>query len=262
MSDTPWWASRFASLAAIDPDFAGALDRQAEAQVDLLESLVDLRPGDPVLDVGCGGGRHSILLQERGLAVTGVDLAPELLDLARRRWDARHPGREGPTWMNGDMRDLPCAGPFALAILLDETLGVFDDDADHLRTLSGVVDRLRPGGRVVLELFNPYYWAHRHVTQHMPPGSLAAGADIVRTYRFDPLRGRVEDRTIVFQDGERRRIPTQSLRAWTPPEIVTLATAAGFTRVEVFGSDGWQVPESPLRLDARSSAFMWVVATL
>ena len=262
MSESPWWATRFAALAAIDPDFAGALDRQAEAQVDLLERLLDLRPGDTVLDVGCGGGRHSILLQERGLRLTSVDLSAELLELAQSRWAARHPSQEGPTWVQEDMRELSAAGPFAAAIMLDETLGVFDDDADHLRTLSNIADRLRPGGRLVLELFNPYYWAHRNVTQHFPPGSLAATADIVRTYRFDPLRGRVEDRTLVFEEGERRPLPTQSLRAWTAPEIVTLATAAGFTRVEVFGSEGWQVPDAPVRLDARTSAFMWVVATL
>ncbi|HJN73258.1 MAG TPA: methyltransferase domain-containing protein [Myxococcota bacterium] len=262
MSDSPWWASRFAALAAIDPDLAGALDRQAEAQVDLLERLLELRPGDPLLDVGCGGGRHSILLQERGLAVTGVDLAPELLELAQRRWAARHPGHDGPQWVQCDMRDLSPQGPFAAAILLDRTLGVFDDDADHLRTLSNIADRLRGGGRLVLELFNPYYWAHRNVTRHFPPGSLAASADLVRTYRFDALRGRVEDRTLVFEAGRRREFPTQSLRAWTAPEIITLTNAAGFTRVEVFGSDGWQVPAAALRLDAHSSAFMWVVATL
>lgn len=262
MSDSPWWATRFAALAAIDPDFAGALDRQAEAQVDLLERLLELRPQDSVLDVGCGGGRHSILLQERGLSVTGVDISEELLDLAKSRWAARHPGHDGPTWVCEDMRDLSSQGPFAAAILLDESLGVFEDDADHLRTLSTIADRLRPGGRVVVELFNPYFWAHRNVTQHFPPGSIAASADVVRTYRFDPLKGRVEDRTLVFEAGERRQIPTQSLRAWTAPEIVTLATAAGYTRVEVFGSDGWQVPDTPLRLDARTSAFMWVVATL
>ncbi|MCP4809767.1 MAG: class I SAM-dependent methyltransferase [Proteobacteria bacterium] len=262
MSDSPWWASRFAALAAIDPAFAGALDRHAEAQVDLLEQLLDLRPGEAVVDVGCGGGRHSILLHERGYNLTGVDISSEVLDVARSRWRARHAEDEGPGFLEGDMRELPVAGPFAAAILMDESLGVFDDDADHLRTLSGIADVVRPGGRLVIELFNPYFWSHRHTTQHLPPGSLAAGVDVVRTYRFDPIRGRVEDRAVVFDGTGRRELPTQSLRCWTPPEVLTLASASGFSAVEIFGSDGWKVPARPVRLDARTSAFMWVVATL
>ena len=262
MSDTPWWASRFAALAAIDPAFSGALDRHAEAQVDLLEQILDLRPQDAVLDVGCGGGRHSILLHERGYHLTAVDLSDDVLEIARERWRARHPSDEGPRFLQGDMRELPVAGPFGAALLMDVTLGAFQDDADHLRTLSGIADTLRPGGKLVCELFNPYLWSHRRVTQHLPPGSLAAGADVVRTYRFDPIRGRLEDRAVVFDSGGRREIPTQSLRCWTPPEVRTLMSASGFSAVEIFGSDGWKVPARPVRLDARTSAFMWVVATL
>jgi SAM-dependent methyltransferase len=257
-----WWEQRYEALAAIDPAFAGRVDRHAEAQTDLLERVLELRVGDSVLDLGCGAGRHSILLQERGFPVVGVDLSRELLDLAERTWDSRHPGRSGPRWVRSDMRSLPELGPFAAAVMLDVALGVFDDDADHLVTLAAVADRLRPGGRLVLELFNPYFWAQNGETRHYPPGSLTGAVDLVRSYHFDALRGRVEDRVVVFEGGERRELPTQSLRCWTPPEIVSLASAAGFQKVEVFGSQGWQVPDGTLRLDPARSVFMWVVATL
>ena len=160
------------------------------------------------------------------------------------------------------MRSLPVEGDFDAAILMDVALGVFSDEADNLIALTEVADRLRPGGRLVLELYNPYFWAHRRVTQHLPPGALAGDVDIVRSYRFDPVRGRVEDSVVVFGGGERRVIPTQSLRAWTPPEIIALVQAAGFRRAEVFGTQGWQVPEQPTRLDAQESVFMWIVASL
>ena len=258
----PWWEQRYEALAAIDPAFAGRVDRHAEAQTDLLERVLELRVGEQVLDLGCGAGRHSILLQERGYKLVGVDLSQELLDLAAASWDARHPGRAGPRWVRADMRHLPELGHFGAAIMLDEALGVFEDDADHLVTLAAVADRLRPGAKLVLELFNPYYWANHASTRHYPPGSLTGDVDLVRSYRFDALRGRVEDRVVVFEGGQRRELPTQSLRCWTPPEIVSLLSAAGFQAVEVFGSEGWQVPDRARRLDPSSSVFMWVVATL
>lgn len=48
-------------------------------QVDRLIRYAGLGPGDRVLDVGCGMGRYSFPLAERGLAVEGLDLSPGLL---------------------------------------------------------------------------------------------------------------------------------------------------------------------------------------
>lgn len=41
--------------------------------------------GKKVLDYGCGGGENSLLLAARGANVTGIDISPELVEIARRR---------------------------------------------------------------------------------------------------------------------------------------------------------------------------------
>jgi SAM-dependent methyltransferase len=43
-----------------------------------------LKPGDRVVDLGCGAGPISIFLEEQGARVTGIDLAPGLIALARQ----------------------------------------------------------------------------------------------------------------------------------------------------------------------------------
>lgn len=262
-TNPPWWSQRYARMLAVDPAFAGEIDGHAEEQVDLLERVLRLQPGDRVLDLGCGGGRHSVLLAERGYRVVGLDLAPEVLAMADRQWQSRHPGQPGPEWVRGDMRDPPVSGPFDACIAMDAALGVFDDDAEHLQVLGAVAERLGEGGALVLELLNPYFWAGHGRTTHYPPGALAADLHLVRTYRFDAERGRIEDHVTVFRPGgEAETLPTQTLRAWTPPEIRALVLAAGFARVEVFGSDGWRTPATPRPLEPARSAFMWVVAHL
>lgn len=58
------------------------------AQVDFLIEELDLTPGQFILDVGCGTGRHAVELAKRGFDVTGVDLSAGMLAQARQAADA------------------------------------------------------------------------------------------------------------------------------------------------------------------------------
>jgi len=70
-----------------------------------------------VLDIGCGAGRHALVLEERGLAVVGLDVSPLALEVARRR------GLRHTVWASA------AALPFAAAsfdafLLLGNNLGI------------------------------------------------------------------------------------------------------------------------------------------
>ncbi|MGH2465732.1 MAG: class I SAM-dependent methyltransferase, partial [Candidatus Limnocylindrales bacterium] len=62
----------------------------------------DLRPGERLLDVGCGDGFWTGLFAQAGLAVTGTDLSPGGIEIARRA----HPGVE---FVVGNAEELPFA---------------------------------------------------------------------------------------------------------------------------------------------------------
>jgi len=70
-----------------------------------------LPPGARVLDLGCGEGRDSVFFAERGAAVTGVDVAADGLDKARRL--ARRRGVR-VRWIEGGMTEVPPDGRFDL----------------------------------------------------------------------------------------------------------------------------------------------------
>jgi len=66
-----------------------------------------VRPGDHVLDLGCGEGRDSVFFAELGGVVTGIDLSAEGLEKARRLARAR---KVHVSWIEGPMTDaLPAA---------------------------------------------------------------------------------------------------------------------------------------------------------
>lgn len=98
----------------------------------------------PVLDVGCGPGRHVLALAERGMVVLGIDITPAALDLARRRG--------APVLARSVFERIPAAGRWATGLLLDGNVGIGGQPAT---LLARVASLLRPHGRLLIELEPP-----------------------------------------------------------------------------------------------------------
>jgi SAM-dependent methyltransferase len=101
-----------------------------------------------VLDVCCGTGRHARGLGGLGCEVTGVDRdAPAL-------HQARLAGIPGTAFLQGDMRELrSLQGTWDAAAIMWASFGYFEPEVNRsvLRDLSAL---LRPGGRIILDLYN------------------------------------------------------------------------------------------------------------
>ncbi|XUL87142.1 class I SAM-dependent methyltransferase [Streptomyces galilaeus] len=95
-----------------------------------------------VLDLGCGTGSLSLLAAEQGHRVTGVDLSPAMIDLAR----AKLAGRDA-AFLVGDAAAPPVGEQRYDVVLVRHVLWALPDPARVLRHWSGL---LRPGGRLVL----------------------------------------------------------------------------------------------------------------
>jgi SAM-dependent methyltransferase len=132
-----------------------------DQEVDFLVDALGLGPGDRVLDVGCGPGRHAHALARRGLVVHGVDISPRFVDLARR--DAP----PGATFSVGDARALDVDGRFEAAISLCQgafglTGGPAAEGVDpgvelDGPVLAGMASALCAGGRVAVSAFSAYF---------------------------------------------------------------------------------------------------------
>ena len=75
----------FDNIAGIfDEEFENDITRRLRQQVyDTIESLIP--PGSSILDINCGTGIDAIALARRGYKVSGIDLAPKMIERAARK---------------------------------------------------------------------------------------------------------------------------------------------------------------------------------
>lgn len=205
-----------------------------------------------ILDAGCGGGRHAVLLAAEGHTVTGIDTSPTALQIAARQAEAQG---VDVTFVPCDLREAP-EGPFERILLMDVVLGLFDDD-EARDILAALRQRLAPGGRIVIELYHRPFWLERLGTVTTETGVLHPTLTVERTYRAE--EGRLIDEVTLIHDGTRETIPSQDLRAWTLEEAVALVASAGLKPLDLWGPDGFHHGPAPGPLGPQS-AFMWLIA--
>ncbi len=178
-------------------------------EVDHLVAALGLAPGQRVLDVGCGPGRHAHELARRGLSVHGVDISERFVELARDAAPA------GATFERLDARLLVredrLAGCFdAVICLCQGAFGLMTVPGDDELVLDGIARALRPSGVLALSAFNAYFAVRYHDAA-----------------TFDADRGLSHERTTVRNEAGAEREVDLWTGCYTPRELRLLLRARG-----------------------------------
>lgn len=194
----------------------GEYDRIADGltiSTDQTLRVARVRPGERVLDLATGTGITAIAARERGAQVTGVDLTPELLAVARTK--AAAAGFDDIDFREGDAEALPFADAGFDTVL--STCGhMFAPDQPQVAAELARVTR--PGGRVVFLAWTPDggvgNW-FRITNKHFPPPPGVASpfnwgdADKVRQLLGDAFRD------VTFTAGDCPQFGTSPEDIWT-----------------------------------------------
>lgn len=112
--------------------------------------------GDPVLELGAGTGRVSWALAQAGFTVVGLELSPAMLRCAEAKAAAVPASvRERVRFVPGDMADFELHQTFPLAIIPYRAFQSLTSPADQRRALHCIHRHLDPGGRLIVDLFDP-----------------------------------------------------------------------------------------------------------
>lgn len=200
-------------------------DDQARHEARQILTLLDLHPGDRLVDVCCGTGRHLAAFCDLDLHAVGVDLSEPLLHDAADRPQLR--GR----LIRADVRALPLAPVFDAAVNLFTSFGYFPDESQDRLALRQMALALRPGGRLLMDLINP-----PHLRRELRPHDCQRIESLVVEHRREIVGPRVLKHTTLTDPAGRRTELYESVRFYTPGELTELFHAAGLRTPRFLGS--------------------------
>lgn len=203
------------------------------------------RTGGPLLELGCGTGRLLLPLAGAGYHVTGVDLSPAMLAVARNKVEAA--GLEDSiTLVQADMREVKLPQQYRLAFIAINSFMHLASLEDQIQALRAWRKLLLPGGLLIIDVYNPHpqtlLEADGRIELHGRWFDPATGATVFKqtTRTLDEARQLQHVLFIydeVFPDGQVRRtlapFPSRYLYRF---EGELLLDKAGFTPEQVYGS--------------------------
>jgi ubiquinone/menaquinone biosynthesis C-methylase UbiE len=230
---------RYGAVTARHYDEAYARLRAPSGDAEFYLSLAR-ESGGPVLELGCGTGRVLLPIARAGIACTGLDLSPNMLDALRAK---RPPSNV--TLVEARMQDFDLgAARFALVTAPFRAFQHLYTVEDQLACLARVRRHLAPGGRFAFDVFKPRL--ERTALAHEPEqedarwregeDEIVRSAEVVRDHAAQLMRVTMHyDR---WRCGERvSRDSTDFRMRWFHRyELEHLLARAGFTDLTLYGN--------------------------
>jgi SAM-dependent methyltransferase len=202
-----------------------------EADAGTVWKLLALKPGQSVLELGCGHGRITNALAQKGARVTGVDRACAYLEKART--DAARLGAD-VSYVLGDMRETGWNQAFDAVFLWFNTYGYFSEE-DNALVLERAVRALKPGGRLLIEQIN----RNTLLRDRLPLQFVIRRGDDLQIHLldYDGLSDRSQTECIFVRDGAVRSVQ-YTVRLYSFSELSRTLKAYGMRSVAAFGEGG------------------------
>ena len=199
------------------------------------------RYGSPILELGSGTGRVSLMLAEAGHEIVGVELSPEMLEIAREKLQKLPETVQlRVTLHHSDITDFSLGKKFSL-ILIPSVFKFLLTTDDQLSCLRCVRNHLQEDGVFILDLYPGEFFDETGEYTTYPVE--IDGAMVTKSYKHsNDLDTYLQHTEVVVEithpTGDVERIETESISALiTTQEADRLLNLAGFQVIEEYG--GW-----------------------
>jgi SAM-dependent methyltransferase len=240
------WAERtYEAMAPVYDHFTAHHDYEAWLG-DLLAALErNGLQGRRLLDVGCGTGKSFLPLLPRGWEVTGCDVSPSMVELAREK-------AGGSVRLEvADMRSLPRFGEFDLVWALDDAINYLLSAEELEQALVGMRKNLASTGLLLFDvntlLAYRTFFAETEIVERggwrlvwtgQARANVAPGSICESTLEATPLKA--------AGDGAEASTLRHRQRHFPEPEVLATLERSGLECLDVYGHGLDGIPRQPL----------------
>ncbi len=210
-----------------------------KGECDFIEREIDFCKEARIIDIGCGTGRHSLELAQRGYHnITGIDLSECMLSKARKK--AKELNLQ-VSFLHGDARELQFNQEFDLAIMLCEGgFCLMESDEMNYAILGNAVKSLIPGGKFIFTCLNglfPLYHSVKEFYDNAINSSKSKGVSaIYDDLSFDLMTLRETNNIKVTDDSGQEKVLNCNERYYVPSEITWQLKTLGINEIDIYGA--------------------------
>ena len=222
-----------------------------EKEVDFLIDTLAIQPGDAILDIPCGFGRHTVELAKRGFSMTGMDISAEFLQTLQTQIDAE---QLSVHVIHGDILTMALtSSSFDGAYCLGNSFGYVDYEGMNA-FIENVANALKPGARFVINsgLVAESILPNFPKTGHYVLGDLTM--DISNAYVIGESYMAT---TLTYTKEDRSEVHRFKHYVYTLSEIKRLLAKSGLRTVAVYNSTeklDYQLGDQQIYLVAEKSS--------
>lgn len=213
--------------------------------VEFIEHVCGLKPGQRVLDLGCGGGDQAKVFAGKGYKVVGIDIAPSLIKFAGKQFEEKNLKGD---FLVGDMRSIDYSFEFDACMILSGTFGFFSNE-ENQKLLHSVRRALKKNGKVFI-MFLPAGKFNKHSRSW---SEVKDGWELNEEW-FDTETSTYRSKVfIIRKDGLLVRPKTEpgyhaneGIRCYTVPEIRKMIVRAGLEYLNSYSDTDLSIPVKKL----------------
>ena len=201
-------------------------------ETDFMLQYFSLQPGDKVLDLMCGYGRHTLALARKGIQLTAVD---NLKDYIFEIDEISRKENLPVSTVQTDVLKYKTSELFSLVLCMGNSLNFFNED-DTCRLLSNVYNQLERNGNLLIHTWSLTEIAAKQFTPRSwnDFGGLKYLAD--SRYLFQPSR--IESETTIISPDGSMEIKNAVDYIFSVAEMENILNRTGFILKEIYSIPG------------------------
>ena len=198
-------------------------DKEAEFFIDNLLKILSPKKNSFFLDLGCGKGRHSIYLSQKGFYVDGIDLSKKSLNMA-----IPHENEKLHFFLR-DMRCIKEKNKYNYILNLFTSFGYFKQKKDNRLVVNGIAQGLKKNGIFIIDFLN---------IDSCLKNLVESEKKIIQNKEFDIKRWHTKKylfKKIEFKKNNEKKSHTERIQLLKKDEIVNICEKEKLKLIDSFG---------------------------